>query len=219
MSAQECASALKIQDAWRKYQESMDSCPICLQIIGKSSSITECGHKFCTGCLLKAVQRNGSCPLCRGLLVENQEAASDDLSWDGGIPGLDANAQDQTSRNLNFYDQGYEDGRQDAEEEFQPRMREEIDIATQKVYDDGIVQGRSLASEDLRLLREKIKRLEQSNSRMREDLQFLTPERKEILQTITQAPDSKLIVIFPENPRASDTEHPRNEFFKTDSQR
>ena len=40
-------------------------------------------------------------------------------------------------------------------------MREEIDIAKQKAYDDGIVHGRSLAREDLRLLREEIKRLKQ----------------------------------------------------------
>ena len=175
-----CASALKIQDAWRKYLESKDSCPICLKIIGEDSCTTKCGHRFCTGCLLKAVQSNVSCPMCRGLLVENQEEASDDLSWDGGIPSLDANAQDQTSRNLNFYDQGYEDGRQHAEEEFQPRMREEIDIATQKAYDDGIVQGRSLASEDIRLLREEIKRLKQRNSRLREDLQFATQPTREV---------------------------------------
>ena len=75
---------------------------------------------------------------------------------------------------LTYYDQGYEDGRQHAEEEFQPRMREEIDIATQKAYDDGIVQGRSLASEDIRLLREKNQANKIENARLREDLQFAT---------------------------------------------
>ena len=72
------------------------------------------------------------------------------------------------------YEQGYEDGRREAEEEFRPRMREEIDIATQKAYDDGVVQGRSLANEDMRLLREEINRLKRINSRMREDIQFHT---------------------------------------------
>ena len=105
-----CTAAQKIQDAWRKYHESKDSCPICLQNIGEDSCTTKCGHRFCTGCLLKSVIRNSACPLCRGELIKNEEE-QDDLSWDGGIPGLDANAQDQTSRNLTFYDQGYEDGR------------------------------------------------------------------------------------------------------------
>ena len=170
MSVQECASALKIQDAWRKYQESKDSCPICLKNIGEDSCTTKCGHKFCTGCLLKAVQRNNSCPMCRGELIKNEEE-SDDLSWDGEIQGLDA---ERLRLYRNGWWVGYDDGRREVEEEFQPRMREEIDIATQKAYDDGVVQGRSMASEDIRLLREEIDRLKRSNSRMREDLQFLT---------------------------------------------
>ena len=124
-------SALKIQEAWLEYRETKETCPICMSILGKDNCTTKCGHKFCTECLLKAVQKNSSCPLCRNELLEKQEEP-DDLSWDEGIPGLDADDIDQTSRNLNFYDQGYEDGRQHAEEEFHPRMREEIDIATQK---------------------------------------------------------------------------------------
>ena len=174
MSSKQWVSALKIQAAWQKYRE-FHSCPVCLTIIGKDSCITKCGHKFCTGCLLKAVQRNGSCPLCRGLLIDNQQDTAEPIATPSRI-----GFSDQTSIRLTYYDQGYEDGRQHAEEEFQPRMREEIDIATQKAYDDGIVQGRSLASEDIRLLREEIKRLKQRNSRLREDLQFATQPTREI---------------------------------------
>ena len=159
MSVQEHA-ALKIQEAWRKYQESKDSCPICLKTIGEDSCKTKCGHKFCTGCLLTAVQINGSCPLCRGELIKGQGVVEDEVH--------------ELGTSMLEYELGYEDGRRETEEEFQPRMREEIDIATQKAYDDGIIQGRSLAIEDMRLLREEIKRLKQINSRMREDLQFAT---------------------------------------------
>ena len=200
MSAQECTAALKIQDAWREYQESKDSCPICLKIIGEDSCKTKCGHRFCTGCLLKAVQRNGSCPLCRGELIESQGVVEDQevdenqermmSMFDGDE--LDAadhyqfNLSDQDYENAvnesiaasqhhqRGYAEGIEDGRREAEEEFQSRMREEIDIATQKAYDDGVVQGRSLASEEIRLLREENQRLKQRNSRMREDIQFHT---------------------------------------------
>ena len=203
MSAQECTAALKIQDAWQKYQESKDSCPICLKIIGEDSCKTKCGHRFCTGCLLKAVQRNGSCPLCRGELIEGQGVAQDQevdeifshermmSMFDGdeldpADPHYQFNLSDQDYENAvnesfaashlhqRGYAEGIEDGRREAEEEFQPRMREEIDIATQKAYDDGVVQGRSLASEDMRLLREEINRLKRINSRMREDIQFHT---------------------------------------------
>ena len=182
-------AALNIQDAWRKYLESKDSCPICLKTIGEDSCKTKCGHKFCTGCLLKAVQRNGSCPLCRGLLVQNQEVVGDQdvdeiFSHDRMMSMFDGDELDAASHYQTDYEQGYEDGiergRREAEEEFQPRMREEIDIATQKAYDDGIVQGRSLASEDIRLLREEIKRLKQRNARLREDLQFATQPTREV---------------------------------------
>ena len=203
MSVQECAAALKIQVAWREWQESKDSCPICLKIIGEDSCKTKCGHLFCTGCLLKSVQRNGSCPLCRGELIEGQEVVEyqevdeifshermmsmfDGDELDPTDPHYQFNLSDQDYENAvnesiaaseihqRGYAEGIEDGRREAEEEFQPRMREEIDIATQKAYDDGVVQGRSLASEDIRLLREEIKLLKQRNSRMREDIQFHT---------------------------------------------
>ena len=201
MSAQECTAALKIQDAWREYQGSKDSCPICLKIIGEDSCKTKCGHRFCTGCLLKAVQRNGSCPLCRGELIEGQGFVEDqevDENHELGMSMFDDDELDPTDPHYQFnlsdqdyenavnesiaaseihqrgYAEGIEDGRREAEEEFQPRMREEIDIATQKAYDDGVVQGRSLANEDMRLLREEINRLKRINSRMREDIQFHT---------------------------------------------
>ena len=166
MSAQEHA-ALKIQDAWREYQESKDSCPICLKTIGEDSCRTKCGHKFCTGCLLKAVQRNGTCPLCRGELIEGQEVDENYEIYsyrDDDEPTQEDIEYDQA------YEHGYISGQRDAEEDFQPRMREEIDIATQKAYDDGVIQGRSLASEDIRLLREEIERLKRRDNRMREDL-------------------------------------------------
>ena len=179
MSSQECTAALKIQDAWRKYMESKDSCPICLKIIGEDSCKTKCGHRFCTGCLLKAVQRNGSCPLCRGLLVQNQEVVEDE-DHEMGLSMFDGDELDAAVYNQTDYEQGRLDGRQEAEEEFQPRMREEIDIATQKAYDDGVVQGRSMASEDIRLLREEIDRLKRRNSRLREDLQYATQPTREL---------------------------------------
>ena len=134
-------AALKIQEAWLDYRETKQTCPICMSILGKDNSTTKCGHKFCTGCLLESVTRNVSCPMCREQLVENQEEPVNQVNYD--------------------YDEGYYDGLRDAYDEFRPRMREEIDIATQKAYDDGIVHGRSLASEDIRLLREEIKRLKQ----------------------------------------------------------
>jgi flagellar biosynthesis/type III secretory pathway protein FliH len=141
--------------------------------------------------------------LCRGELIEGQGVAQDQEAdeifshermmsmFDGdeldpADPHYQFNLSDQDYENAvngsfaaahlhqRGYAEGIEDGRREAEEEFLPRMREEIDIATQKAYDDGVVQGRSLASEEIRLLREENQRLKQRNSRMREDIQFHT---------------------------------------------
>jgi len=159
MSLLENTSALKIQKAYRKYYESKDSCPICLKTIGLDSCITKCGHKFCTGCLLQSIQNINTCPLCRNELVQKSDSIEEDIDEDEGE-----------------YWSGYSDGRNEAAEELQYQMREEIDIATQKAYDEGIIAGRSLASENLRSFREEyerkieimgnqIKKLESENSR------------------------------------------------------
>ena len=57
--------------------------------------------------------------------------------------------------NVVGYEIGYSHGIQTAEEGLRDRMREEIDIATQQAYDDGIVNGRRLGDENVRLLREE----------------------------------------------------------------
>ena len=47
--------------------EEVDSCPICMDPIGKTNCfITDCGHKFCGECILQHSQINNKCPLCRG---------------------------------------------------------------------------------------------------------------------------------------------------------
>ena len=132
---------VKIQKAWMKYRDTKDSCAICMNIIGKDCCTTECGHKFCTGCLLQSTQINGSCPLCRKELVELKTTKD-----------VDEDIDDE-------YWSGYSDGRNEASEELHAQMREEIDVATQQAYDDGIIAGRSIADEEIRKLREQIKEL------------------------------------------------------------
>ena len=143
MSAQENVAAQKIQMAWSKYLESKETCAVCMNIIGKDCCVTECGHKFCTGCLLKSVQMNGSCPLCRKELIQidsdkDMEDEMEDMYWNG-----------------------YNEGRIEAREELQCWVREQIDIATQQAYDEGIVAGKSIAEEDIRLIKEKMEREKQ----------------------------------------------------------
>ena len=46
-----------------------DKCVICLHDVKKVNvSITACGHKFCTSCLLSSLKMKNECPLCRAEL-------------------------------------------------------------------------------------------------------------------------------------------------------
>jgi hypothetical protein len=47
-------------------EEEADKCPICLEEIKTVNvSITACGHKFCTSCLLSSLKKDNRCPSCR----------------------------------------------------------------------------------------------------------------------------------------------------------
>ena len=53
-------------DAAAAKQADIVECCICYEIIGeKNNCVTECGHRFCFGCLLKAMTHNTACPCCR----------------------------------------------------------------------------------------------------------------------------------------------------------
>jgi len=48
-----------------------ETCPICLDEIKENNfSVTECGHKFHTSCLLISIKSNNTCPMCRNKLTE-----------------------------------------------------------------------------------------------------------------------------------------------------
>jgi len=49
-----------------------NECSICYETMGdKNCCVTECGHKFCLKCLLLAMDRNNTCPMCRHVLKED----------------------------------------------------------------------------------------------------------------------------------------------------
>ena len=137
MSAQECTAALKIQEG-----EDKDSCQICLKNIGIYSSKTICGHLFCTECLIKALQKTNSCPVCRFELSVNSDDDDDmhevhEMGWsmfDGDE--LDASHYHQ---NLTDYEQGYEDA-----------VRESFDASSsyQHGYAEGIERGKEEAGRE-----------------------------------------------------------------------
>jgi hypothetical protein len=49
-----------------------NECSICYETMGdKNCCVTECGHKFCLKCLLLAMDRTNTCPMCRHVLKDN----------------------------------------------------------------------------------------------------------------------------------------------------
>ena len=69
-------SAIKTQQQQQSKQtsEQPDECPICMDSIGQvNSSVTKCGHKFCSTCFIKTAMRKNSCPMCRASLVDENE--------------------------------------------------------------------------------------------------------------------------------------------------
>ena len=69
-------------------------CVICFENISeKNSCTTECGHQFCCNCLLRSVQTNTNCPLCRHQL----------------IPPLPKYTQEDIDLNL-ILEQGFDEG-------------------------------------------------------------------------------------------------------------
>jgi len=49
---------------------SEQQCPICFECVDSQSNFskTPCGHAFCFQCILKALETNNTCPLCRAEL-------------------------------------------------------------------------------------------------------------------------------------------------------
>ena len=47
----------------------METCPICLEILGENITTTNCNHIFCNGCFDELMDNNRiECPLCRGII-------------------------------------------------------------------------------------------------------------------------------------------------------
>ena len=53
-------------------EEALKECIICYESLNatKNICITECGHEFCFSCMMKHVQRNNGCPMCRSAIIE-----------------------------------------------------------------------------------------------------------------------------------------------------
>lgn len=143
-------------------------CVICYESLSstKNMCITECGHEFCFGCMMKHVQRNNGCPCCRATLIENVKDSDSDSSSDS-----------------EEYDNEYEDDDdEDEEDELDNEYPiEQLEIAfAAKGY--GLKDALSLlmgkfSKTDEKYTKAYIKKLEDDIEEINEELQNETAEQ------------------------------------------
>ncbi|KAF4449940.1 hypothetical protein F53441_6859 [Fusarium austroafricanum] len=84
-----------LQEALRLYIESQEECAICYENPA-DPVITTCKHVFCRNCILRAVQLQHKCPLCRNKLDEN--GLLEPAPEDAGDDAADFDAESQSSK-------------------------------------------------------------------------------------------------------------------------
>ena len=77
------STSLRVQEVPDEPPSSRE-CIICYELLNanKNICVTECGHEFCFSCMMKHVQRNNGCPMCRSAIIE--EIESDDSEGSEG---------------------------------------------------------------------------------------------------------------------------------------
>lgn len=141
-----------------------EDCVICMEPLGKKNvCVTECGHSFCTSCLLRSAQRNTDCPLCRTELAPRTElVSSDDLdtAYEAGrelgfeegedsIRGEIYLLEDEVQQKYEEIDNLKEEVRRIEIELEQEKIKMETSLcrAYGKGYDNGILAGGKKYSE------------------------------------------------------------------------
>ena len=176
-----------------------NDCPICLESVApmaKNSCITECGHVFHLECMMRHNLNSSSCPMCRNPLEKRNEdfirqPVQPEIHW-----------QAEASIREEAYNDGYEQGISEQEEaeiemmqlcedisgdndlprfvmntvnDLQVAVREleGSRVREQAAYDSGVVDGRSIANEDIALLRAGKESLERQVDIINKELKLL----------------------------------------------
>ena len=73
-------------------------CVICYEVLTKSKNycVTECGHEFCFACMMKHVQRNDGCPVCRAVVIEGVDDSDDEESESSEIDSEDFGSDEES---------------------------------------------------------------------------------------------------------------------------
>lgn len=159
--------------------EAGNECVICYESLNatKNRCITECGHEFCLSCMMKHAQRNnGGCPMCRAVLIEEEEDVWTEVDDSGDEDDEDDIDGESTEESID----GIEDG-EDLENEYHIEELESAFMA--KGY--GLKEALSLlmykfSKTDAKYTKEYIRQLEADIDDMHEDLQRECEERMDM---------------------------------------
>ena len=79
-------------------------CPVCYETVpsGVNNCTTDCGHAFCFTCIMKCLENNNTCPICRHILQEEQQYddSDDDHTDDDDENDDDENDDDENDSNV-----------------------------------------------------------------------------------------------------------------------
>ena len=155
-------------------ESSGKECVICYESLSskKNLCITECGHEFCFYFMMKHVQRNNGCPICRSTIIESIEDSDDDEEEDEYVTDESGSDDDSVDE--------IEDGN-DLENEYPIEQLEAAFIA--KGY--GLKDALSLlmykfSKTDEKYTKAYIKQLEEDIDEMNEELQRELEEREDM---------------------------------------
>jgi len=156
-------------------------CVICYESLSstKNLCITECGHEFCFSCMMKHVQRNNGCPICRSTIIEEIED-SDSEDDDGEYETDESGSDDESVDSI-------ENG-EDLENEYPIEQLEAAFVA--KGY--GLKDALSLlmykfSKTDEKYTKAYIRELEEDIDEMNEELQREFEEREDMEQEDTRS--------------------------------
>ena len=178
-------------------------CVICYESLSstKNLCITECGHEFCFSCMMKHVQRNNGCPICRSTIIEEIED-SDSEDDDGEYETDESGSDDESVDSI-------ENG-EDLENEYPIEQLEAAFVA--KGY--GLKDALSLlmykfSKTDEKYTKAYIRELEEDIDEMNEELQREFEEREDMEQEDTRSAQEDTIrdtVVESEEPRDAEAE-------------
>ena len=114
--------------------ETLEKCPICYEKIQKYGfCITNCKHQFCMDCMMKHIQNNQSCPLCRAEVLPDKPNSDLTVEYEAGFEDGLATMEEELQETItdNFH-LGYQAG-SDSASSFAREWRKKY-IALNKIY-------------------------------------------------------------------------------------